>query len=451
MSEQSVWRRPAPTWFKLVAGAVIFPLLWLGIGLILGELLKGWVGAPIPPWLLIVAAVIGAAASFLLAFRASLAVAMVLIVLPMLAYVASYYGLREFGTSQSTFGDAAEQAPPVKPEMPPWMAEPSGGGAQSPAETPAKPAFPVPATPPGAGETYGGGTDLAPAPPQTAPQYQTEAPAEPEGSPAPPASPSAGSLGANDGDTSQAQSEQKAAEIEAALAAQRAKEEAEKQAAQEAAAKAADEDTPRSRPEAGQLPEFPWPPPRASASYVLPDGLLASYHTVGEVTSAILNALEQSGYVERSFYETKQGGVALVTRLERINDDGTPSAAAERWPDIGERYRSSESLIDFLEGLFYVDPGHYRVIVFVLQDIPFAQSATGVTAEEARAWLTSGANVLPAQVAARPFGGANGGHCTALIYEFASDGTKVHVVDSRLTGKEHLEKAGLLASLSPAH
>jgi hypothetical protein len=450
MSEESVWRRPAPAWFKLVAGAVIFPLLWLGIGLVLGELLKGWVGSPIPPWLLIAAAVIGAAASFLLARRASLPGAMVLIMLPMLAYLASYYALRELGTGNSTFGQAGEQAPSAEPEMPPWMAEPSGGGAQSPAETPAQPAFPVPAKPPGSGDAYGGGTYLPPEPPQTAPQYSPEAPAEPEGAPAPPAA-ADGSLGANGSGNAQTQSEQQAAEIAAKLAAERAREEAEKQAEQEAAAKASQGENPGPRPEAGQLPEFPWPPPRASASYVLPDGLLASYRTVGEVTSAILNALEQSGYVERSFYETKPGGVALVTRLERINDDGTPSAAAERWPDIGEQYRTSDSLIDFLQGLFYVDPGHYRVIVFVLQDMPFAQSATSVTAGEARAWLTSGANVLPAGIAARPFGGVNGGHCTALIYEFASDGTKVHVVDSRLTGKEHLEKAGLLTSLAPAH
>ena len=91
------------------------------------------------------------------------------------------------------------------------------------------------------------------------------------------------------------------------------------------------------------------------------------------------------------------------------------------------------------------------MIVFVLQDMPFSQSATSVTAEEARAWLRSGANVLPPDIAARPFGGANGGHCTALIYEFASDGTNVRVVESRLTGKEHLEKAGLLTALGTTH
>ena len=191
------------------------------------------------------------------------------------------------------------------------------------------------------------------------------------------------------------------------------------------------------------MPEFPWPPPSASASYVLPDRLFVSQRTVGEVTGAILGALEHNGYVERSFFRTEPGGVALVTRLERINDDGSPSADPERWP-AGEPHASTRSLLELLQGLFFVDPGHYRVIVFVVQDLPFSQSNEAITAQQARAWLTLGANVLSPQIAALPF---TGGHVTVLIYEFASDGSKVQVVTSQLTGKQHLEKAGLLTVL----
>jgi hypothetical protein len=194
---------------------------------------------------------------------------------------------------------------------------------------------------------------------------------------------------------------------------------------------------------AGQLPEFPWPPPSASASYVLPDKFFANYRTVGDVTGAILGALEENGYVERSFFRTPPGGVALVTRLERINDDGSPSAEA-RWPSAQQAHASTRSLMDFLQGLFFVDPGHYRVIVFVAQDLPFSQSAETIVAQQAQAWLTIGTNVLPSDIAARPFAG---GHVTVLVYEFASDGTNVQVVTSQLTGKQHLERAGLLSLL----
>ena len=51
---------------------------------------------------------------------------------------------------------------------------------------------------------------------------------------------------------------------------------------------------------------------------------------------------------------------------------------------------------------------------------------------------------MPPEISERPFGN---GHCTVLIYEFSSDGTTVRVVESRLTGKEHLEKASVLSLL----
>lgn len=201
------------------------------------------------------------------------------------------------------------------------------------------------------------------------------------------------------------------------------------------------------KPSGSEVPTFPWPPPAASASYVLPDHLLKNYSTLGDVSGAIISALEHNGYVERSFFQTEAGGVALVTRLERINDDGTPVGESERWPTSKQDFASGIDLVLFLQGLFFVDPGHYRVIVFILQDLPFSQSAATITAAEARAWLRSGANVLPPALAERPF---SGGHCTVLIYEFASDGTTVHLVESHLTGKQHLETTGLLAGLESA-
>ncbi len=139
--------------------------------------------------------------------------------------------------------------------------------------------------------------------------------------------------------------------------------------------------------------------------------------------------------------------MVLVTRLERINDDGSSAADVERWPAAGQAAQSSAGLAQFLRGLFYVDPGRYRVIVFVLQDAPFHQSSERITGQQARAWLRSGANVLPRELAERAYTG----NCTALVYEFASDGTAVRVVESRLTGRQHLEKAGVLAALGRAN
>lgn len=187
-----------------------------------------------------------------------------------------------------------------------------------------------------------------------------------------------------------------------------------------------------------QSPQFPWPPPAVSAFYVLPDSWFAGLHTLGEVISAIIPALERNGYVERSFFGVEGNGVALVTRLERISGDGSSFAEPQRWSGAGY------SLSGFLKGLFFVEPGRYRIIVFIFRNRPFSQSAQIVTKDEARAWLSSGADTLSPEAGQSSFGGW---HCTVLIYEFASDGRAVRVVESSLTGKQHLTKAGLLSLL----
>jgi hypothetical protein len=194
------------------------------------------------------------------------------------------------------------------------------------------------------------------------------------------------------------------------------------------------------------IPQFPWPPPAASATYVLPETVFEPGRTTGQVVTAIITALERKGYVERSFFTTPADGVVLVTRLERINEDGSSAADLQRWPVVGEAARSSVGFAQFLRGLFYVDPGRYRVIVFILQDAPFRQNPDPdkpLTGQQARAWLRTGANVLPRELADRGYKG----DCTVLVYEFASDGTAVRVVESRLTGLQHLEKSGVLATL----
>ena len=251
MAADSVWRRRAPIWLRILAGLLLFPVLALGIALLGGPMLQGSIASPLPPWLLIVGAIAGAIVSFIAVRRSSIPVAAILVALPLLGYAGAFFAVQNLGDSETPFGEAQQPAPAQQPgTWPDVFDRPSGGG--------------------------GGGAQS-----DGAAQSETEMPAEPEARPAP-----------------------------------------------------------EPHYDVVQLPEFPWPPPAASASYVLPDRLLASYHTVGSVVDAILAALERSGYVERSFFRTEAGGVALVTRLERINDDGTSSAATERWPGSCPALRS---------------------------------------------------------------------------------------------------------------
>jgi hypothetical protein len=196
------------------------------------------------------------------------------------------------------------------------------------------------------------------------------------------------------------------------------------------------------------MPDFPWPPPAPSTYYVLPDNLLGDHKTLGDATQAIISALERTGYVERTFFGTKPGGVALVTRLERIEPDGT-HVEPNRWSNSDERYNSPASLVKFLRGLFFAEKGHYRLIVFILQESAFIPSPEKMNETEARALIGRGANILPAKTSRQSF---DGNHCTVLIYEFSSDGTAVSFVkQSPLTAKEHLEKAGVLSLLGKAN
>jgi hypothetical protein len=359
---ESIWRKRAPLWLRIVAGILVLPIL--GMILFVATRLLGF-DTPLM-WLFAIAA----ALAWLVAYRAPTPIAASLLVLAVLGLALPFYYGREV---ERTFDDVAghlDKAPSAESQAeasPPDLAEP---------EPP-----PLDEAPAGDGYHY----EIPDVDTQWLRNPSAEAPGRGLDVPS-----GAGS-----------------------------------------AAKPL-------------MPEFPWPPPNASASYVLPDKLFENYRTVGDATGAILAALERNGYVERSFFRTAPGGVALVTRLERIDDDGSPSAAAERWPATAQPHASARSLLDFLQGLFFVDPGHYRVIVFVVQDLPFSQSSEVISAEQAHAWLVSGANVLPREIANLPFAGA---HVTVLIYEFASDGSKVQVVTSQLTGKQHLEKAGLLAVL----
>ena len=143
------------------------------------------------------------------------------------------------------------------------------------------------------------------------------------------------------------------------------------------------------------------------------------------------------------------GGVALVTRLERINDDGSPSAENERWPASAERQESARGLLDFLQGLFFVDPGHYRVIVFVVRDDAFQTSEKEASKGEANAWLSSGFNRLPDDAAALPWTART--RCTALVYEFRKPpggGAEAEMPPGFLPADTHLRATGLIKALT---
>lgn len=193
------------------------------------------------------------------------------------------------------------------------------------------------------------------------------------------------------------------------------------------------------------LPEFPWPPPRASAQAVLNIG--GPPGTLGLLDRDLSIVLENSGYDERSYFAVP-GGFALVTRLEQTEADGRPKDGDERWA-ITVGPLQEFSLSAYLKALFTANPGYYRVLAFIISATPFAQSETTVGRDEAMRWLTRGLNVLPATLAEQPLTAEH--RATVLVYEFeqrrsASDRPRV-TVPGRLTARAHLERSSLWKEL----
>jgi hypothetical protein len=194
------------------------------------------------------------------------------------------------------------------------------------------------------------------------------------------------------------------------------------------------------------VPEFPLPPPKASAFDEISRELLAGgrpHPLLRDADSALSSAFRRCGYGEKTYYAVR-GGFAMASRIEQINTDGTPST--NRW-SIEVIPVQRFSLNAYIAALFRARPGHYRVIVFVLTMQPFEQKSTKVTSEEASKWVSGGLNKLPKEIGDRDYSADY--TCTALIYEFKQiGGGEAEFVDpSGMPGRTHLERSGLWTAL----
>jgi hypothetical protein len=197
-----------------------------------------------------------------------------------------------------------------------------------------------------------------------------------------------------------------------------------------------------------EIPAFPWPPPKASASEVVPSDFFihGGRPSLGQVANQVDDALDETGYLERSFFWVPDG-FAMVTRLEQINSDGTVKEGAERWGSETTSLKDF-SLTSYLTALFTAQPGYYRIIVFIVSPHPFSQSNINIEEEEAKAWLHKGLNKLPPSLADHQFSADYS--CTALIYEFLKTRQQTNLmIPSPQQGRTHLQLAGLWEALKP--
>jgi len=201
------------------------------------------------------------------------------------------------------------------------------------------------------------------------------------------------------------------------------------------------------------LPIFSCEPPRPSAKaslereWLVPAGETAS---LGDVNEVLKEALDATGYVERSYLalDCDADGFALVTRMERMGRDGRPLDGDARW-DLGGGEVRERGFLGWLRALFTAEPGHYRVIVFVVSSNPARPTERVAQEEEVRAWLDTGLSRLPHELEVRYFGAWH--DCEVLIYEFekqsAEDDAYI-VQNSLIPALTHLDRNGVRQQLA---
>ncbi len=194
------------------------------------------------------------------------------------------------------------------------------------------------------------------------------------------------------------------------------------------------------------MPAFPFPPPKASARYLLDASFFTNSNSLYDVSQVLDQSLTGCGYHERSYFQVPKG-FALVTRVEKIKTDVSPYPVPERWEAPGTDTKSSFSLMDYLKALFYAKEGRYRILVFIVSAEPFVQSEKEMSLDEAEYFLRSGFNTIADAYKQFPYTDAH--DCTVLIYEFSKleheEAEQISI--SAYQGLEHLTKNQFLPTL----
>ncbi len=197
---------------------------------------------------------------------------------------------------------------------------------------------------------------------------------------------------------------------------------------------------------ADDIPNLPWPLPRYSSWDILQPGLLgADEDTIGHVQERLSSALREVGFGEIGVYGVFEG-FALVTKVERIREDGSSFAGSERW-SAGKLPLHSFDLTEYLASLFLEKPGYFRFFVFIVTTLNRVESSEEPLPEsKGREFFLSGLRHLPAKLRELPFKDRN---AFVVVYEFekkTGQGAQI-VRRHQLSPDEHLRKAGILEAL----
>ena len=161
------------------------------------------------------------------------------------------------------------------------------------------------------------------------------------------------------------------------------------------------------------IPGFDWPPPTPTTYDVMDNALAGNVRTLGDLDIKLTKALKVNSYPSASYYQVPNG-FAMVTRIERLDEDSPDPDLMNRW-DI-QADPGIHSISDYIKALFTARKGYFRVIVFFVTDQPITSSSEIVNQQDAMAWLMKGSNLLPDEIGQKPY--TSKYHNTAYVYEF---------------------------------
>lgn len=197
------------------------------------------------------------------------------------------------------------------------------------------------------------------------------------------------------------------------------------------------------------VPEFPWPPPSPSSRIEIPSSVFSSCKNLQDVNNILTAALSKNGYSDRSYFlvpASNKNGFALATQLEQIDKRRISKKDPNRWINniIHNKYTGWE----YIAATLISKPGYFRVIVFIVTDIPFVPTNKKVDREIAEHWLYQGVIGFPKKVGMVPF---NDDHkVIALIYEYEqqkAEGGAILLKPSKYNARAHLRKANIWKAL----
>jgi hypothetical protein len=197
-----------------------------------------------------------------------------------------------------------------------------------------------------------------------------------------------------------------------------------------------------------------WPPPGASATWIAePSPQPSATATLGDAAQVIAAALRRAGYSDLRWFRIgvhHDHGFAVTTRLERIDDDGTPRPLAERWlspyPEAANLLWLTRATEPYLPGR-----GRYRVLLVAFTDLHFRTPGRPQRWDESTAM--EGPD-LPASEIPASLRAAAGYRVGVYVYEYrakSADGTDALLVPhASVSARAQVERSGLsgLAALS---